>query len=140
MLSQWFSPKIKKIGFEDIKTAVENPRSYLIINTMSFNEQDCLIKGTIAMEEEEKAVNSMLESYDTRTKIIILYGRNSTDDKIETKYRQLVGLGVTDVYVYYGGLFEWLLLQDIYGEPEFPTTGSRVGMDILRFRPSRVFT
>jgi len=40
---------------------------------------------------------------------------------------------VEQVYIYKGGLFEWMLLQDIYGEDEFPTTSKQ--MDILLYRP-----
>jgi len=39
--------------------------------------------------------------------------------------------------VYPGGLFEWLLLQDIYGEDNFPTTKKE--MDILRFKGKQIF-
>jgi hypothetical protein len=56
---------------------------------------------------------------------------------VETKYDQLVGLGFKSVYIYPGGLFEWLLLQDIYGFDEFPTT-KRV-LDILKYKPDRNF-
>jgi len=45
-------------------------------------------------------------------------------------------LGFTNVYVYPGGIFEWLLLQDIYGENEFPTT--KIEIDILKFKPTPV--
>ena len=42
-----------------------------------------------------------------------------------------------NVYVYPGGLFEWLLLQDIYGEDNFPTTLKE--LDILKYKPLSVF-
>jgi hypothetical protein len=32
-----------------------------------------------------------------------------------------VSLGFKNVYIYLGGMFEWLLLQDVYGQKEFPT-------------------
>jgi hypothetical protein len=41
-------------------------------------------------------------------------------------------LGFSDINVYVGGLFEWLLLQDIYGTDEFPTT--RIEKDLLKFK------
>ena len=66
---------------------------------------------------------------------IIIYGRNSNDETIYKKYNQLFGLGFTNVYVYIGGLFEWLLLQDIYGTDEFPTT--TIQRDILKYKPSQ---
>ena len=48
------------------------------------------------------------------------------------KYEQLIGLGFTNIYIYPGGLFEWLCLQDIYSKDEFPTT--REELDILKFK------
>ena len=32
-------------------------------------------------------------------------------------------------------MFEWLLLQDIYGEKDFPTT--KPEMDILKYKPNK---
>ena len=46
-------------------------------------------------------------------------------------------LGLKNIYIYSGGLFEWLLLQDIYGEDEFPTTSKE--LDILKFKPVKYF-
>jgi hypothetical protein len=40
------------------------------------------------------------------------------------------------VFVYPGGLFEWLMLQDIYGQNDFPTTKKE--LDILRFKPPKI--
>ena len=54
------------------------------------------------------------------------------------KYEQLVGLGFINVYIYPGGLFEWLLLQDIYGSDDFPTT--IVDRDHLKFKGKSMFT
>ena len=47
--------------------------------------------------------------------VVVIYGMNAADDSIVRKYNQLTGLGLINVVVYPGGLFEWLLLQDIYG-------------------------
>ena len=47
---------------------------------------------------------------------------NACDESLATKCHQLLQLGFTNLHVYAGGLFEWLLLQDIYGEELFPTT------------------
>ena len=63
---------------------------------------------------------------------IVIYGENCTDSKVIEKYNQLYKLGLTNLYVYIGGLFEWLLLQDIYGDEEFPTTSKIV--DILKYK------
>jgi hypothetical protein len=68
--------------------------------------------------------------------MIIVYGKNSNDITILHKYEQLVKLGFTNVYIYTGGLFEWLMLQDIYGTTEFPTTKRE--LDILKYKPNKV--
>ncbi len=134
MLSKWLFSPVEKIGFEEIKKAIENRSSikYIIINTLSREEQTCLIKGTISCNDEEKIINDLMESYETKKIKILIYGKNSCDLGIEKKYHQLQKLGFSDVFVYYGGLFEWLLLQDIYGFDEFPTTGKVI--DILRYK------
>ena len=54
------------------------------------------------------------------------------------KYDQLIGLGFPNVFIYPGGLFEWLCLQDIYGYDNFPTTIKE--LDILKFKAKSVFT
>ena len=42
-------------------------------------------------------------------------------------------LGFVNINIYTGGMFEWLLLQDIYGNDEFKTTKRE--LDILKYRP-----
>jgi hypothetical protein len=86
---------------------------------------------------EENILNDLLNKYDFNSKRIIVYGKNTSDATAETKYDQLAGLGFTNVYLYSGGLFEWLLLQDIYGDGEFPST--RKTLDILKYKPTRIF-
>jgi hypothetical protein len=52
---------------------------------------------------------------------------------VERKQMQLKKMGFRNVFVYLGGLFEWLLLQDIYGKLEFPTTSKQT--DLLQYKP-----
>jgi len=134
MLNILFKPTPKKqIGFEDMKIAIKNPMRYILINTLPTGEQDVLIRGTIPMDREEIVVNKQLNDYNTPDLPVIVYGRNSCDTSAESKQTQLCSLGIVDVYIYPGGLFEWLLLQDVYGEDEFPTTNT-VPADTLRYR------
>jgi hypothetical protein len=137
MFSSLFQTNYKKINFEDVQNAIKNTHRYLIINTLLNGEQNCLIKNTLPYELEEKTINDLLASYDLSSKNIIIYGKNTNDETVETKYKQLNSLGFSNVYMYIGGIFEWLLLQDIYGIEEFPTT-TKV-LDILKFRPMRRF-
>lgn len=123
---------LRKVSFEDIKQAIQHPDKYFIINTLKPGEQDCLIPHTIPCTEEERRINKCLDNKQNSLPIII-YGRNNNDDTIVKRYHQLSTLGFSNVYLYSGGMFEWLLLQDIYGADNFPTT--RKHLDILAFRP-----
>ena len=87
---------------------------------------------------EENTVNELLSKYDYSGKRFIVYGRNANDGTAEIKCKQLETLGFSNVYLYSGGLFEWLLLQDIYGKEEFPTTSLQ--LDILKYKPDKMFS
>ena len=135
MFSGLFQTSYKKINFEDIQYCINKPNEYIIINTLPISEQDCLIKNTLAYEQEEKTINDLLNNYDLNNKKIIIYGKNANDETAEKKYSQLRTLGFSELYLYSGGLFEWLLLQDIYGNAEFPT--SKKILDILKYKAVR---
>ncbi len=136
MLSNLFKINIKKIGFEDMKNVIDNIiGNVLIINTLPSNEQNCLIKGTLQIEREEHIMNDLLDKCEFN-KTIVIYGKNNCDESVEKKYNQLMKLGFFNVYIYGGGLFEWLLLQDIYGKNEFLTTTHE--LDLLKYKPSRI--
>ena len=125
---------IKNINFEDMQVSIKNPTNNLIINTMSINEQNCLIRNTVSYDQEENLINNLLTK--GISKKIVIYGKNDVDESVDKKYQQLLSLGFSDIYVYRGGMFEWLLLQDIYGTTEFPTT-SKI-LDLLKYRPIRL--
>jgi hypothetical protein len=71
-----------------------------------------------------------------RTKVI-LYGLNATDEMVDKKASQLQGLGFSEIYIYCGGMFEWLLLQELYSYSEFPTTSTIKSVDIIKYRPCK---
>lgn len=120
--------------FEDVQTAIRNADSFIIINTMPMGEQECLIKNTMSCYSEETVVNQLLYNYDYN-KIFIVYGKNALDDTSEKKAKQLITLGFNQTFIYKGGMFEWLLLQDIYGDSSFPTTMKI--LDILKYKPHK---
>jgi hypothetical protein len=124
---------IRKIGFEDIKFLNKKGNRFIIINTLHETEQGCLIKGTISPNDEVSIINSAMSN---PTLQIVIYGKNFSDESIFQKYQKLLNLGFNNVYVYPGGIFEWLLLQDIYGDVEFPTTSKE--LDILKFKPKPI--
>ena len=121
---------VQKINFEDMQTFI-NSKSNIIISTLNSNNQSCLIINTLDPENEIITLNNLLKKKDSNTKIIV-YGMNNNDDSLISKSKQLIKLGFTNILVYIGGLFEWLLLQDIYGEEDFPTTTKE--LDILKYK------
>ncbi len=128
--------KQNKIGFEDVQNAIEQNKQCILINTMPLDLQPNLIQNTLPSHDEERVINDLIERFQFKEKMIILYGKNATDTSIEQKYNQLINLGFTKVFMYCGGLFEWLLLQDIYGFDEFPTT--QKVLDILKYKPDKL--
>jgi len=129
------SQSIQKINFEDMQNVIKNPEIYLLINTLPEIDQNCLIPNTISPAQEETMINSFLQKRMKQVRIVI-YGRNSNDDKIYDKYQQLQKLGFHNIFLYTGGLFEWLILQDIYGFSEFPTTTKQ--LDFLKYKPKQI--
>jgi hypothetical protein len=120
---------IKKYNFEDMRSAILI-KDNLIINTLAEDNQECLIQGTIDIKRETSILNDSLSK--TKGKLIVIYGMNNNDEKIFIQYKKLTDLGFTNVYVYIGGLFEWLLLQEIYGQEHFPTTTHE--LDHLKYK------
>jgi hypothetical protein len=129
---------VPKVSYEDIQMVVYRnshvQHSTLIINTLPPSLQHCLIKTTLDIRFEERVVNTFIEK--NPDIMIIIYGKNSNDITILHKYEQLVKLGFTNVYIYTGGIFEWMLLHEIYGKDLFQIT--RYEIDILRYRPKSV--
>lgn len=127
---------IKKINFEDMQIAIKNPEVYIIINTLPPSEQNCLIVNTTLASDEENIINQFMKT--NKNVRIIIYGKNCNDDTTNKKYQQLMSLGFYNIFLYTGGLFEWLLLQDIYGKELFPTTKKE--LDLLRYKPNQMLT
>ena len=129
------SQSIQKINYEDVQYVIKNSENHILINTLNEGEQDCLIQKTFNIHKEVELINNLIRIGNKQVKILI-YGRNCNDEKLYAKYNQLYSLGFYNVYVYMGGLFEWLMLQDIYGENDFPTTKKE--LDILKYKPNKV--
>ena len=102
----------QKVNFEDVQFVIKNADNYLLIDTISENLRNCLIINTISIDKEELIINKLLNNGDNKNIKIIIYGKNSNDDTPIKKYEQLLDLGFSNIYIYSGGLFEWLLLQD----------------------------
>ena len=133
MLTMGNTNSVKKINFEDMQDMIID-KNTVIVNTLDLSNQSCLIKKTIPAGEEVDIINNLIKTnYANR---VVIYGMNAADDSIVRKYNQLTGLGLINVVVYPGGLFEWLLLQDIYGNDSFPTTKKE--LDILKYKGKKL--
>ena len=122
----------KKVNYEDIQLIISKKKqNILLINTLELNEQECLIPNTVNAHQEEKIINTNLKN---NTLEIVIYGKNNSDKSVEKKYLKLSDLGFTNIYIYPGGIFEWLCLQDIYSNEFFPTTKKE--LDILKYKPN----
>ena len=126
---------MKKINYEDMQTIIKNPEVYFIINTLPLSEQQCLIVNTTLANEEEIIINKFMK--ENKGIRIIVYGKNCNDENVNKKYQQLLSLGFYNIFVYFGGMFEWLLLQDIYGKDLFQT--NKKELDILKYKSPQIF-
>ena len=125
---------MKKINYEDMQTIIKYPEVYFIINTLPLSEQLCLIVNTTLANEEEMIINKFMK--ENKGIRIIVYGKNCNDENVNKKYQQLLSLGFYNIFVYFGGMFEWLLLQDIYGKDLFPTTKNE--LDLLKYKSNQL--
>lgn len=125
--------EMKYVNFENVQRAIRYTDQYLLINVLPLHEQDCLIQGTVDAFQEETLLNNMIQSVVEPDKVVIVYGKHNQDKRAVEKVKQINALGVSTVYIYQGGLFEWMLLQDIYGHEAFPTT--KKVLDFLKFKP-----
>ena len=126
----------RKVNFEDIQYLLNKDNEFILINTLDEKEQSCLIKNTVSIENEVKYINHFMTQNININ--IIIYDKNANAPNLMKKYEQLSGLGFTNVFIYPGGLFEWLLLQDIYGMEDFPTTKQE--RDHLKYKGRSIFT
>lgn len=125
------SVSLNKISFQDMIYSINN--NYTIITVIK--NDDCLIKGTINIYNEEKIINELWDNK-LLSNPIIIYGTNSSDENVIVKYKQLHDLGFTQLYVYPGGLFEWLLLQDIYTDKNIKTTKKE--LNLMKYKPKNI--
>jgi hypothetical protein len=107
--------------FDAISNKIITDYDMVLINTLPDTQQGCLIRHTIKANKETELINELFKI--NKKKEIIIYGKNHRDLKIIEKYNQLKKLGFTNVHIYFGGLFEWLLLKEYYGEINFPIDG-----------------
>ncbi len=126
---------IQKVSYENIQDIVKGYVHGIIINTLPFTDQSVTISKSIDAIQEETIINGLIEK-NNYNDIIVIYGKNVCDQSVVEKYISLEKHGFTNIYIYAGGLFEWLCLQDIYGNEWFPTKGKT--LDILKYKPNKI--
>ena len=117
------------VNYEDVQLAQTSDT--VLVSTLPHDDQTILIHKTVPSTHEVSAVEHAIQY----NKNIIIYGKNSNDEKMYEQYDKITKLGGR-AYVYTGGLFEWLLLQDIYGYELFPTTNKT--LDLLKYKPNSI--
>ena len=108
-------------NYHQLQDRMKNQNDIILINTLPLTRQDCLIKGTLKALIEVEYMNKLLKT--NKNKEIIVYGIHHTDLSVIQKYNQLKKLGFKNVYIYFGGMYEWRLLQDVFGSINFQTDG-----------------
>jgi hypothetical protein len=117
------------------KTLQEMTPNMVLIHTFKPEEQHCLIRGSLTAAKEMAMVQELMSDSTTRDVMMVVYGRNYMDPKPYQQADHLRQLGFRRVYVYAGGLFEWLMLHDLYGAEAFPLvkTDSTKDEDPLKY-------
>ena len=108
-------------NYHQLQDRMKNQNDIILINTLPLSRQQCLIKGTLNAFIEVEFMNKLLKT--NKNKEIVIYGIHHTDLTVITKYNQLKKLGFKNVYIYFGGMYEWLLLQEVFDTTNFQTDG-----------------
>lgn len=129
-----------RVNYETV-LSLAGTADVIMISTLLETLQGCLIPHTLSYDHEEKSINDVLERKKQGLYTVIVYGENHLDATVERKCAQMRVMGFKSIYMYAGGMFEWLLLHEIYGEENFPVArSSRSGVpDILAFKPKDGF-
>ena len=85
------------------------------------------------VDKEEQIINGCLSNPNIH---IVIYGKNTNDEKIITKYKQLANLDL-EISIYILENLNGYVLQDIYGKEDFPTTKDE--LDLYKYRPKSKF-
>lgn len=125
---------LAKVTYECAKEIALNNGKGILVCTLKEEKERFGILRTIPIDKEEECINNMIQKrqYDI---VIVLYGENMYDPSVITKYNQLKNIGFINCYIYFGGMFEWYLLQDVYGSELFPTKNSPIN-GCLHFKPN----
>ena len=108
-------------NYHQLQDRMKKENDIVLINTLPITRQECLIKGSLKAFHEVEYMNKLLKT--NKNKEIIIYGIHHTDLSVISKYNQLKKLGFKNVHIYFGGMHEWLLLQEVFDVTNFQTDG-----------------
>lgn len=108
--------QIKEIGSTDFKKLLGTGR-VMLFNGLKKQYHSCVIPSTIPYSDMRKAIKSMTSEH-----IPVVYCANYSCNASHKFAEKKLG-HLDTVYIYSGGIFEWLLLQKKYGKKKYPTNG-----------------
>jgi rhodanese-related sulfurtransferase len=107
--------QIKQIGVTDFKKLLGTGR-VLLFNALKKDYHSCVIPGTIPYTVMKKVIKNMKEE-----DIVVVYCANYSCN-LSHKFAEKKLGHLETVYIYSGGVFEWLLLQKKYGKKKYPSS------------------
>ena len=108
--------QIKEIGVTDFIKLIRTDR-VLLFNGLKKQYHSCVIPGTIPYSDMRKVIKNMSVEH-----IPVVYCANYSCNASHKFAEKKLG-HLETVYIYSGGVFEWLLLQKKYGKKKYPTSG-----------------
>jgi hypothetical protein len=90
----------------------------ILLATPEVDTKGWRIAGTLPPETEEREVNRVIQAFNASginpKEKIVYYGLNAVDKSPDQQVAKLASHGIAGS-VYRGGMFEWLLLREVFG-------------------------
>lgn len=122
----------------------DNSAKVILLATPQVDAKMWRIDRTLTPEMEEREINRIIQKYSSSGKApeekIVYYGLNSVDRSPDEQAAKLASHGI-EASVYRGGVFEWLLLREVFGTDNYPvcstlaTDNSNVIINPLDYLP-----
>lgn len=123
-----------EVSFTGPNTITNPGTPLLLLAAPSVDTQPWRIAGTLGAEQEERQINRLAENKEQGGKLdgtrVVYYGLNSTDTAPDTQAKKLAKFGV-EASVYRGGLLEWGLLRDVFGDTPYGLVNIGSDRDLL---------
>ena len=108
----------------------DNTTGVILLATPDVDSKGWRIAGTLSPQTEEREINRVIQAYNASGKPpkekIVYYGLNAVDKSPDEQVAKLAGHGIA-ASVYRGGVFEWLLLREVFGAESYAVTSVSAG-------------